>query len=194
MVIQNWLSGLFTRGRHFGRRSRKGSPCQRSSGPGRNTVIIEMLEERLVLTPILAANDSFSVQSPMGMPMPTSLDVLANDSGGTGTLLIASVGSIPYGVATIQHAMTQGGHDTLLFTPTTGYSGSESFTYTAADAAGDTATATVSVMISGYGSSAPQITSLSSHSGSTSGGTSLTIGGSGFSQVTAVLFGGRSHR
>ena len=122
--------------------------------------------------------------------MPTSLDVLANDSGGTGTLLIASVGSIPYGVATIQHAMTQGGHDTLLFTPTTGYSGSESFTYTAADAAGDTATATVSVMISGYGSSAPQITSLSSHSGSTSGGTSLTIGGSGFSQVTAVLFGG----
>ena len=116
---------------------------------------------------------------PMGSSAPTVLDVLANDSGGTGTLSISSVGTVPYGTVSVQPPQTQGGHQTLLFTPMMGYSGTESFTYTATDNAGDYGTATVSVTVSGgYATSAPQISTLSSHLGSTlGGGTPITING-----------------
>ena len=115
----------------------------------------------------------------MGSSAPTVLDVLANDSGGTGTLSISSVGTVPYGTVSVQPPQTQGGHQTLLFTPMMGYSGTESFTYTATDNAGDYGTATVSVTVSGgYATSAPQISTLSSHLGSTlGGGTPITING-----------------
>ncbi len=191
MVLQNWLSGLFGRMNRRVRQQRFARSRQRLSRLSQGSVAIEMLEPRIVLSPIFAMNDSYSVQSMMGSTTPTVLDVLANDTGGTATLSISSVGAVPYGTVSIQQPQMPGGHQTLLFTPMMGYTGSESFTYTATDNAGDYGTATVSVTVaSSYGSSAPQILGLSSHLGSTTGGgTPITINGSGFNSVSAVLFG-----
>ncbi len=191
MVLQYWLSGLFGRMRRRVQRRRIVTSRQPPSRLSQGSAMVEMLEPRIVLSPIIAINDSYSVQSTIGSSTPTVLDVLANDSGGTGTLSIASVGNAPYGTVSIQQAQTQGGHQTLLFTPMMGYTGTESFTYTASDNGGDYGTATVSVTVaSSYGSSAPLISGLSSHLGSTlGGGAPIAINGAGFSSVSAVLFG-----
>lgn len=144
-----------------------------------------------MLTPIVAVNDSASTSMNMGASPPITIDVLANDTGGTGLLSISSVGAVPYGTVSIQPANANITHPSLLFTPSTGFTGTESFTYIAADTAGNFSTATVSVTVAGgyYGASAPTVTSLSSHQGMPTGGTSLTITGSGFTSVSAVMFG-----
>ena len=179
MVLQNWLSGLFGRMKRRGVRRRFLTSRQWPSRLRHGSAVIEMLEPRIVLSPIVVMNDSYSVQSTMGSSTPTVLDVLANDTCATGTLAISSVGTVPYGTVSVQPPQTQGVHQTLLFTPMMGYSGTESFTYTATDNAGDYGTATVSVTVSGgYATSAPQISTLSSHLGSTlGGGTPITING-----------------
>ncbi|MEI8020656.1 MAG: IPT/TIG domain-containing protein, partial [Schlesneria sp.] len=191
MVLQNWLSGLFGRMRQRVQRRRIASSRLRISRLSDVAATVERFEPRIVLSAISAMNDSYSVQSMMGSSTPTVLDVLANDTGGTGSLSISSVGTVPYGTLSVQQPQTQGGHQTLLFTPMMGYSGTESFTYTATDNAGDYGTAMVTVSVSNsFGSSAPQISALSSHVGSTlGGGTPITINGSGFNSVSAVLFG-----
>lgn len=100
----------------------------------------------------MIVDDSFQVQQDQQtMPTPVVLDVLVNDSGGSGNLMIASVGSIPHGTVSIQPADPSGSgaanHETLLFTPEVGYFGTESFSYVVSDSDGDQATATVTLTI-----------------------------------------------
>lgn len=68
----------------------------------------------------------------------TSIDVLANDSGEAITLTGVTVPA--HGTATIDG-------DMIHYTPSVGYRGTDAFTYTIEDAAGATATATVSVIV-----------------------------------------------
>ena len=89
MVLQNWLSGLFGRLRRRVRYRRIVASRQRLSRLGQGTAVVEMLEPRIVLSPIVALNDFYSVQATMGSSAPTVLEVLANDSGGTVTLTIS---------------------------------------------------------------------------------------------------------
>lgn len=72
----------------------------------------------------------------------TSIDVLANDAvgGGPGPLEITEVGTPTHGSA------AAGPSNLIVYTPSNGFVGGDSFTYTVSDGL-DTATATVSVSV-----------------------------------------------
>jgi uncharacterized repeat protein (TIGR01451 family) len=74
----------------------------------------------------------------------TDINVLSNDTdANTGqTLKIASLGTPAHGT------ITQNADGTIRYTPATGYSGADSFTYVVTDGQGGTATGTVSVTVS----------------------------------------------
>ncbi len=95
-----------------------------------------------VATPVgpTANSDSFTV----GLNTPTSLDVLANDTLGsiTANPKVYITGSPTNGIATVQS------DNTILYTPTTGFSGSDSLNYVVVDSVGDaSAPATVALTI-----------------------------------------------
>ncbi len=108
--------------------------------PRRQAPRIEALEDRVVLS-VTAVADPYSVLA--GMPLQVAAPgVLGNDSDTTGTPLTVS-------------ASTQPSHGTLVlntdgsfsYTPSAGYSGVDSFYYTAKDGAGGTATANVNLSV-----------------------------------------------
>ncbi|MDS4022032.1 MAG: Ig-like domain-containing protein, partial [Candidatus Competibacter sp.] len=86
--------------------------------------------------PLIVVPDSATTQA----GTPVAIAVLANDSGGVPPLSISAVGSPAHGTAA-----NNGG--TILYTPAAGYSGPDSFGYTARDAVGQTASATVTVTV-----------------------------------------------
>src|SRR5205807_2335148 len=91
-----------------------------------------------VNAPPTAANDSYTVQRSSSN---NSLSVLANDSDPNGDpLTITAVGTPAHGTASI-------GSGVILYTPTAGYAGPDSFTYTISDGKGGTASATVSILV-----------------------------------------------
>ncbi len=71
---------------------------------------------------------------------PVAIPVLANDIGGVKPLSISAVTSPSHGAATIS-----GG--TILYTPSAGYSGPDSFGYTVSDSAGQSDSTTVTVAV-----------------------------------------------
>ncbi|OBF25071.1 Ig-like domain-containing protein [Mycobacterium sp. ACS4331] len=87
-----------------------------------------------------------------------TVDVLANDtSGDVGHLQIVDVSVPSHGTATLNP------DNTITYVPTTNHNGTDSFTYTVYDAAGNAATATVSLIINPVndaptGVSVPQVT------------------------------------
>ena len=84
-----------------------------------------------------AANDSAATQQDQSV----SIDVLANDSDPEGdTLTIAAVSNPANGTAAISAS-------SVLYTPASGFSGSDSFSYTINDGNGHEATATVNITI-----------------------------------------------
>lgn len=167
---------------------RKHFPRKRGCRSSNTSARVESLEVRQLLS-VTAVSDSYQVASSYN-PQPTTLDVLSNDYSSYGSMSIVSFGNVAYGSISKIAANPYGtpNHDELSFTPMSGYSGTESFTYTLTDASGSQSTATVTLSITG--STAPVVSSLSTTSGSTSGGTSVTITGTGFGQVSAVMFGG----
>ncbi|MBI3286148.1 MAG: autotransporter domain-containing protein, partial [Burkholderiales bacterium] len=109
---------------------------------------------------------------------PTAIDLTPAISGGT-----------PVSVA----LATVPGHGTALvsglivtYTPAASYSGADSFTYTATNAGGSSSPALVSIAVS---APPPTVSSINPVSGSSAGGTMVTLNGSGFQNVTAVNFG-----
>lgn len=75
-------------------------------------------------------------------------DPRVNDTDADNELLAITAASTPsHGTASVTNNGTR-----ITYTPTTGYTGSDSFTYTIADGAGATDTATVSVTVSGSNS------------------------------------------
>jgi hypothetical protein len=81
------------------------------------------------------------------------LEVLSNDSDPDAgdTLTISTVGTPVHGSVSIQHA---GPGDFLSYTPTSNYSGTDTFTYTISDGEA-TASAAVSLTVAGIGNTAP---------------------------------------
>ncbi len=98
--------------------------------------------------PPVAGNDTLTVAMNAAA---TLVAVLGNDSDpDNDPLTITAVSTPAHGTATI-------GTGGILYTPATGYTGSDSFTYTISDGRGGTATATVAVTVqaSGVGNSPP---------------------------------------
>ncbi|WP_421405413.1 putative Ig domain-containing protein [Agrobacterium fabrum] len=119
-----------------------------------------------------------------------SLTVSANSSNNSVPL------SITGGVATSVAVDTQATHGTanvsgtsITYTPNSGYSGTDSFTYTATNAAGTSSSATVTITVNPV---VAALTSVSPASGTTDGGETVTLTGSGFTGATSVTIGGRS--
>jgi hypothetical protein len=97
-------------------------------------------DKRYINRPPVAANDSFTVAFNSSA---NSFDVLANDSDPDGDALsITAVGAPQHGTASISG-------NRVAYTPASGYSGSDTFTYTISDGKGGTASATVSVSVQG---------------------------------------------
>ena len=97
-------------------------------------------EKRYINRPPLAVNDSFTVAF---NSTANSLDVLANDSDPDGdALTISTVGAPQHGVASIAGSR-------VAYTPSAGYSGSDTFTYSISDGKGGSASATVSITVQG---------------------------------------------
>jgi outer membrane protein OmpA-like peptidoglycan-associated protein len=95
-------------------------------------------ERRFLDRPPVAVNDAFTVT---GNSTNNALDVLANDSDPDGDpLTIVSVGMPAHGTATIAAGR-------ILYTPLTGYTGSDAFTYTISDPHGLTASANVAITV-----------------------------------------------
>ncbi|MFZ3008748.1 MAG: Ig-like domain-containing protein, partial [Phenylobacterium sp.] len=89
------------------------------------------------LAPV-AANDTATAE----FNTATTVSPLANDTDANGdTLSVASVGSPSHGTTSVSSGTT------ILYTPTTGYSGSDSFSYTISDGRGASATATISMTV-----------------------------------------------
>lgn len=96
-----------------------------------------------------------------------TVDVLANDTDPNGdTLSIASFGQGANGTVT-----QVGG--TLVYTPVAGFTGTDTFTYTVTDPAGNTSSATVTVTVTA--SVDPNAPAASSDSATTTAGTPATI-------------------
>ena len=97
-------------------------------------------DKRYINRPPVAANDAFSVAFNSSA---NQLDVLANDSDPDGdALTITSVGAPTHGTAAVS-----GGK--ISYTPTSGFSGADTFTYAVSDGKGGTASASVTVTVQG---------------------------------------------
>lgn len=73
---------------------------------------------------------------------------LDNDTSvATGPLIITIVTNPANGTVAVNHDSTNAVPDTITYTPSIGYSGSDSFTYRITDSANNTATATVSIVV-----------------------------------------------
>jgi hypothetical protein len=87
-----------------------------------------------------AVNDSYSVYANHTLTVPAATGLLLNDTG-SGTLTAVKVTDPSHGSLSLN---SDGG---FVYTSTTDYSGSDSFTYKAHNASGDSNTATVSITI-----------------------------------------------
>jgi hypothetical protein len=87
-----------------------------------------------------AVNDSYSVYANHTLTVSAGSGLLLNDTG-TGTITAVKVTDPSHGSVSLS---SDGG---FVYTPTTGYTGSDSFTYKAHNSAGDSNTATVSITV-----------------------------------------------
>ena len=116
-----------------------------SSGGGYSMVsgayLLNVLREVPNLPPV-ATNDTATTHHGTVVTVP----VLANDTDPNGdALAITTVGSAAHGTTQV---VTVSGVNQARYTPTAGYTGTDSVTYTISDPAGATSTATVSVTVS----------------------------------------------
>ncbi|WP_179783920.1 IPT/TIG domain-containing protein [Rhizobium sp. AN5] len=117
-----------------------------------------------------------------------SATVVADTSDNPVTLNITGGTPTTVGIGTqASHGTATASGTSITYTPTTGYTGSDSFTYTAENADGVSAAATVSVTVN---PAVPTLTGVSPASGSTAGGTVLTITGANLTGATGVTIGG----
>ncbi|HEY4262569.1 MAG TPA: Ig-like domain-containing protein, partial [Schlesneria sp.] len=204
MLLFNWLVGLRNRLQLLTRTSPV-STRRRNQPRSSVAAMVEILEPRRVMSAVAAVDDSYQVQAQAMAAPPILLDVLVNDTSTGGAMTITSVQTPAHGTVSIQHGNSGSGSssgsgsasstpDQLLFTPSDGYTGTETFTYTVSDAAGDQSTATVSVTIlaasgSGSGSSSSSGSGSSSSSGSGSGSGSNSASGSNSGNGSETLFG-----
>ena len=111
---------------------------------GQATATLTILnDDPNVNSPPVAVDDYVTVNMNTQL---TSILAMANDSDPDGnTISISSVGTPSHGTA----QLNPNANYFIIYTPTTGYSGTDSFTYTISDGNGGTATATVYVNVLG---------------------------------------------
>ena len=148
-----------------------------------------------VYAPPVAVNDTFST----GLNMPVTIPVQANDSDVNGfPLTITKVNATAItaggsGVAVTGGVVTLDGSSNLVFTPTAGYSGAPSFTYTIDDTHHGASTATVSGQV--Y---APPVATPDSASGTAHAPINVNVlandaGGGGTLDPASVQITGTAH-
>ena len=118
--------------------------------------------------PPVANNDSFSTQADTALTIP-SAQLLINDSDAdSDTLSVQSVQSPQHGNVSLSNG-------SIVFTPTPGFAGDASFTYTVSDGKGGTATATVTVKVAAKPAPVP-------------------VGGAGLMAAMTILLAGMAGR
>ncbi len=108
----------------------------------------------------------------------TNNPISLNLSGGTAASVAVSTPA--------SHGTATAAGTSITYTPAAGYSGTDSFQYTATNTGGTSAPATVTITVK---SGSPTVTSISPNTGPARGGTSVTITGTNFTGATAVKFG-----
>jgi uncharacterized repeat protein (TIGR01451 family) len=92
----------------------------------------------------VAVADSFTGTRAAAQP----IDVLGNDADANGdTLSISGVSGVSPGASVTVAPTGPGGRDQVLYTPASGFVGTDTFSYTASDGRGGTSTATVTVTV-----------------------------------------------
>ena len=156
MLLFNWLASVRNRlilSRYVRSSRQKIRPRNRRSDFSTVPAQILILEQRCVLSAVMAMNDEF-ITSPGTTSQPVQLDVLANDSSSAEGLHLVSFEAAQHGTISIDQT-DPADPPCLVYTSDVGYVGTETFDYTVADAEGDQATATVTLLV-GLGSSGPQ--------------------------------------
>jgi VCBS repeat-containing protein len=93
-------------------------------------------------TPPTASPDSYTATSGSALVVPAATGVLANDSRGSGGALTATL------VGTVSHGtLSLAADGSFTYTPTSGYTGTDAFTYTAKNDAGTSATTTATITV-----------------------------------------------
>ena len=122
-------------------------------------------------------------------PQPSSATVAANSSNNTIPLTITGGTATSLAISTpASHGTATVSGTSITYTPTGGYSGPDSFAYTATDTAGTSTPATVTITVTPPPT--PTVSTVSPSQGTTAGGTSVAITGTNFTGATAVSFGG----
>jgi hypothetical protein len=150
------------------------------------------------------AYPELTINPPCLAPTATSQKVTVPENGAVAITLAGTLGSGCTGTDTLSSAVTvnpshgvlTGTAPNLFYTPTTGFAGSDSFSFTVADANAVTTTssaAAVTVTVAAPVSGAPVLVSLAPAvvlAGST--GIVLTVNGTGFTSGSTVLWNGAS--
>ena len=111
-----------------------------SAGSDSATVTITVSQAPPVVTAPTAIDDSYATPANTPLSAPAATGVLANDTG-TRPLTAGSVSSPAHGSVSLN------ADGSFTYTPASGFSGADTFTYTATNGAGsDTATVTITVM------------------------------------------------
>jgi hypothetical protein len=108
-----------------------------NNGTDSNTATVSIT---IIMAVPTAVDDSYSVYANHTLTVSAASGLLLNDTG-TGTLTSVKVSDPSHGSVSLS---SDGG---FTYTPTTGYSGSDSYTYKAHNASGDSNTATVSIAV-----------------------------------------------
>jgi hypothetical protein len=150
------------------------------------------------------AYPELTINPPCLAPTATSQNVTVTENGGNAITLAGAVGTGCAATDTLSstvtanpsHGVLTGTAPNLFYTPTAGFTGSDSFSFTVTDANATTpasAAAAVTITVAAPVSSAPMLSSLTPAimvAGST--GTVLTVNGSGFTSGSTVLWNGAS--
>ena len=112
---------------------------------GAATVTINVVAATPVANP-----DAYTATSGTPLVVPASTGVLANDTDPNGLPLAATVATAP-----LHGTLTLNGDGSLVYTPTAGYVGPDSFTYTASDGTTRSAPATVNLSVNAAATGTP---------------------------------------
>ena len=128
---------------------------------GSGSALVSVSVGALANTPPVIRNDSATTQ----FEQPVTINVLANDSDADGDTLSVIA------ITTPSHGSVLLAGNVVTYTPDPGYSGADSFTYTASDGRGGQGTATVRIIVASASNRAP----IANDDNATSGGLPVTV-------------------